>query len=170
MHFTDNKDRQWDVCIDAFTVMQIREECDPLFLLNDGKDQNTYTRLREDAVLLCRVIYIICKNQIAARELDERSFYAEVIGTAIDRAMEAVLEAIINFTPTHQRDLLKAASAIASVNDLASKKAISLMKEKIESTEFSTEMDRELRGIVEAQWSEAVTPQESASVTPGSSE
>lgn len=106
--FTDNKQREWEVRIDAPAIMRIRADCDPKFLFHDSPEDNTFTRLRSDPVLLCRVIYLLCDKQRQERGITEEDFYLHVIGNAIDSATEAMLAAIIFFTPKADRTLLEA--------------------------------------------------------------
>lgn len=113
--FRDNKDREWELFIDAPTAMKIRNDCDQRFLLNDNAEDNTYARLAGDPVLLCRVVYLLCEKQRKEREVSEESFYREVLGKAIDRATEAMLEAIINFTPARIGEVLQAVAQVQAM-------------------------------------------------------
>lgn len=108
--FTDQQGREWQINIDAPTVMEIRSDCDPEFLKNDTKESNTYIRLQEDPVLLCRVVFLLTREQREARHIAEPDFYRSVIGEAIDRATEAMLDAIANFIPKSTKDLLVASA------------------------------------------------------------
>lgn len=106
--FADNKKREWEIRLDAPAIMRIRADCDPKFLLHDSPEDNTFMRLRSDPVLLCRVIYLLCDKQRQERGVTEEDFYLQVIGDAIDSATEAMLAAIVFFTPKADRILLEA--------------------------------------------------------------
>lgn len=110
--FKDNADREWGIKIDGPTIYKVREDCDPKFLLDDEKDeQNTFARMQNDDALLCRVLFILCGKQRIAQGITEEDFNENVTGDTIDRATEAMLAAIVNFTPRRKRGLLEAAAA-----------------------------------------------------------
>lgn len=110
--FKDSKDLEWELpTIDAFLIMRVRRESDAKFLLNDTEDDNTADRLRNDPVLLCQVIYVLCEKQRKARELDDPTFYQQVIGGAIDRATAALIEAIDFFIPERTKALFAVVNA-----------------------------------------------------------
>jgi hypothetical protein len=113
--FKDNKGRDWEIAIDAPKIMALRADCDPKFLLNDDDQENTFSRLQADPVLLCRAIFVLCKKQRETREITEEEFYLDVIGDAIDAATDAMLQAIINFTPRRTRELLELSAAKANL-------------------------------------------------------
>lgn len=135
--FKDNANREWKIVIDAPSIMRIREECDPAFLLNDSEQNNTYSRMQADPVLLCRVIYLLCEDQRIERGVDEKSFYLEIIGDAIDSATEALLGAIANFTPGATRELL---AAVAQKTKEVQRKAMELAKARIDDPKLEERM------------------------------
>jgi hypothetical protein len=105
--FRDNAGQEWELRIDAPTIMRIREECDPQFMLGDeSSDGNTYVRMQQDPALLCRVIYILCGKQRLERGVNEEEFYLQVMGDAIDSATDALLKSILSFIPRRARALL----------------------------------------------------------------
>jgi len=165
--FRDNKDREWEVAIDAFSIMRIREDCDKQFMLNDFEDikNNTYSRLQADPVLLCRVVYLLCLEQIKDREISERDFYHDVIGNAIDSATEAMLEAIINFTPRQKREVLKAMAEQEKVRAQATDKLLAMItdpkvREDI-AAKIEQETDQQVNKLMEL-WSVSSAPASSA--------
>jgi len=161
--FRDNKDREWDIAIDAPMAMKIRADCDPKFLLNDNAEDNTYTRLATDPVLLCRVVYLLCEKQRKEREVSEESFYMEVMGKAIDRATEAMLAAIINFTPARTREILQAVASITAMQG----KAINLALQKISDPALQEKFIAELAANLDMG---AVMPSANVTATPVSAE
>ena len=149
--FVDNKERPWDLLIDAPAAMRIRSDCDPKFLLNDGAEDNTYTRLATDPVLLCRVIFLLCEKQRRERGITDEDFYLEVMGKAIDRATEAMLAAIVNFTPARTREILLTVAQLTQTQA----KAVSMTLERISDpaiqemfiAELAAKLDLEALGI-----------------------
>lgn len=109
--FKDKDGREWKISIDAPTIMRVRETCDPLFMVSDAKEgDNTATRLADDQVLLCLVLYRLCDEQCEKRDLTDEQFLKEVIadGDTIQLAVEALEVAITNFIPTKKRPLISA--------------------------------------------------------------
>ena len=106
--FTDTAGRDWLIVIeDARTVERIREACDPDFLKNDSNENNTFSRLEADPVLLIGVIYLLCEKQRQERNIDQATFYKSVVGESIDAAATALLEAMLAFCPRSTRNLLE---------------------------------------------------------------
>ena len=166
-HFKDTKGDEWEVKIDAPMILRIREECDPGFMLGDGEKENTYGRLSTDPVLLCRIIFLLCDKQRQTRSISEEQFYEHVIGDAIDGATEAMLQAIINFTPRRTRDLLKASAAKQeSLHSLAMKAAIA----KINDPELEKEIVSKLKTKLDNDIEQILTGLGSVSNTQDSSE
>lgn len=163
--FKDNKDREWELRIDAPSIMRIRQECDPKFLLEDSETENTYLRMQADPVLLCRTIFLLCGSQRNERGVSEEDFYMEVIGDAIDRATEALLAAIVNFTPPNVRKLLK---AVAEKSAAIQGKAIQIALEKVNSPDVEEQMLAAIQGKIDADVEAALTRLGSATSSPGS--
>lgn len=149
--FKDAKDREWDVRIDAPAIIAVRDECDPKFM-QDTKDENTYTRLAGDPVLLCRVIFVLCGEQRATKNVSEADFYASLAGDAIDAATDALLKAIVSFTPKRSRELLEVSAAkTAKIRQIATDRALAKISEpELEEkllTMIDAEIDRLLAGV-----------------------
>ena len=68
---------------------------------------SVYARMHDDPVLLCRVLYVLCRKQREQQQVSEEEFYVGVIGDAIDDATDAMLKAIVSFTPRRSRELLE---------------------------------------------------------------
>lgn len=165
-NFRDNKDREWELFIDAPAAMKLRNDCDPKFLLNDGADDNTYTRLATDPVLLCRVVYLLCDKQRKQREVTDEDFYREVLGKAIDLATEAMLEAIVNFTPARTREILL---AVAKFTELQAE-SVKMVLLKISDPAIRDKFIKELAGKLDIETLGTLTPSPNATDSPDSSE
>lgn len=109
--FKDTDGRTWSINLDAPSIMELREDVDPQFLKGPDGAAETIQRLQADPVLLCNVVYVLCREQLGASS--QKQFYESVIGDAIDRATEALLGAILSFSPSATRTLL---TAIADKN------------------------------------------------------
>jgi len=99
--FTDNAGRGWTVAITTDAVKRVRTLLDvDLLEIVEGK---LLQRLIQDPVLLCDVIYVVCKPEADARKVSDEDFGRAMAGDAIEAATKALLEAIANFFP-NQRD------------------------------------------------------------------
>lgn len=166
--FTDNKSREWNITLDALLIYKIREECDPKFLSGDFSDTETSTfdRLRNDPALLCRVLYILCESQRTERGIDERDFYLHVIGDAIDRATEAMLLAIANFSPRRTREVME----VFAKQDEMRQKALTKVTEKFSNPELAAQVEAEMERQIEESFSLLTTRLTSVANSPDSSE
>lgn len=149
--FKDSKGVEWTVRIDAPAIIAVRDECDPRFM-HDTETENTFARLAGDPVLLCRVIFVLCGEQRAAKSISEPDFYASLAGDAIDSATEALLSAIVSFTPRRSRELLEVSAAKTDkIRQLATQKALAKindpqLEEKL-LLRIDEEIDRLLAGV-----------------------
>jgi len=164
--FKDSQDREWTIAIDAPTIMAIREDCDANFLQHDSEEDNTYNRMLEDPVLLCRVIFLLCKVERESRGVSEETFYLGVIGDAIDRATDALLKAIVNFTPRRTRVLLEMFASQEKIRQTAIEKAAT----RINSPELAAEISEKLAAKADAEIEKVLTQLKSATSSPVSSE
>jgi hypothetical protein len=125
--FTDAAGCEWSLAI-TLNGLEALRELDPKFLL--GEPSDTLQRLENDYVLLCQAAWVLCQPQAAARQIDQFKFYDQLHGDCLGTLAEALLQAIVDFTPAHQRALLKAgleknrvmrelltAKAMAKIND-----------------------------------------------------
>ncbi|MCA9232847.1 MAG: hypothetical protein KDA57_19515 [Planctomycetales bacterium] len=144
--FTDNQGRSWAVDVTALSIQAIREQVDPAFLLDTAGDDNTFLRLRRDPVLLCRVVFLLCAGQRQQQGVTEADFYMQVIGDAIDRATEALIETIEKFSPSHTRKIIKAYRA----QEALERDAIGRALERLENPELRQQMLDKLERDIDA--------------------
>jgi hypothetical protein len=111
--FIGKDERSWDISIDALKIETIREDAggDKEFLLGEQGAIESMRRLDRDPVLLCRVLYLLCQEQADKREVTLAQFYDGLQGEFIERAGNALVEAIKSFTPPRQREMLELAEA-----------------------------------------------------------
>jgi len=103
--FTDNAGRAWTVSINVDAVRKVRAEAGvDLLEVADGK---LIDRLAEDPVLLCGAIYACCREQAEARNISPEDFGRAMAGDAIDAAVAAFLEDLVDFFPSRRRPVLR---------------------------------------------------------------
>lgn len=144
-NFKDANGAEWALQLDAPTILAVREEGDPDFL--KGDPAATITRMDADPVLLCGVIWVMCKKQAESRGVKQEQFYGNLVGDAIDRAADGFLDSLLFFTRSRDRDLLKAraetnrrivelatATALEKINDPAlTQQAVDKINESIDA-------------------------------------
>ncbi len=96
--FTDNAGRTWTVAINVDAIKRVRDllEVDLLEVL-DGK---LIEKLYRDPVLLCDVVYTACKPEADARSVTDEDFGRAMAGDAIEHAAKALLEELVDFSPS----------------------------------------------------------------------
>ena len=107
--FTDNAGRTWTIAINVDAIKRVRglHDVDLLSIL-DGK---LIERLYRDPVLLCDVVYAVCKPEADTREISDEEFGRAMAGDAIEHATTALLEELVDFFPQGKRRVLHKALA-----------------------------------------------------------
>lgn len=104
--FTDQTGRVWIVTIHVGVIEDCRRLLD-VDLVGIGGE--ILQRLESDPVLLCNVLYLICKEQADAAEITDQAFGRLLGGDVIDDAAAAVLESLLYFFPKRRREAIRAA-------------------------------------------------------------
>ena len=116
MHsFADRHDHTWKLDITIPDTHRVRRELDV-----DLLDLQTYEKLTIDWVLLAQVLWVLCREQAEQQNVSEEEFGRGLAGEAIDRATEALLEAVVDFFPPRRRRLLQQVHAKAQQLETAS--------------------------------------------------
>ena len=95
--FTDNAGRSWTLAINVDAIKRVRRlvSVDLLEVL----DGSLIERLVRDPVLLCDVVYAICKPEADSRGVSDEDFGRAMAGDAIEQATKALLEELTDFSP-----------------------------------------------------------------------
>lgn len=121
--FKDNQGRQWSVVINVNAIKRVRS----LIGINllEVVDGELLEQLITDPVLLCDVIYALCKPQADAAGVSDEQFGQAMAGDAIDAATTAVLEELVDFFPSAKRQVLsKALAKLKKLEQLATEIAV----------------------------------------------
>lgn len=101
--FTDKEGREWNIYVDIPVARKIRKLLDV-----DILDLTvSLPKLAADPILLCDVLYVICSDQADQKEVTDENFGAALFGEPIEAAGDALVEALINFTPPRQQKILR---------------------------------------------------------------
>ena len=107
--FTDNAGRTWTVAINVTTLKQMKSlvGVDLLDVVNDNG--TLLERLAGDPVLLCDVIFALCKEEADAKNVTDADFGRAMAGDAIEAATTALLEELVDFFRGEKRATLRRA-------------------------------------------------------------
>jgi hypothetical protein len=133
--FADNTGRTWTVTVNVEAVKRVRGllSVDLLEVL-DGK---LLERLAGDPILLCDLVYALCKPEADARSVSDEEFGRAMAGDAIDGATTALLEELVSFFPKGRRELLaKALGKLRTLEAMALKAA----EDRLDSPALEKEM------------------------------
>ena len=136
--FRDNTGRTWTVAVNVDAVKRVRD-----LLGEDLLDvQQVLERLFVDPILLCDVIYCVCKPQADAEGITDEKFAQAMAGDAIAEAKRALLEDLVDFFPeASERENLRA--AIGKLDQLA-QRARGLIRARLDSPRLSRELEAAL--------------------------
>ncbi len=105
--FNDNTGRTWSLTINVDAIKRVRGLLDvDLMHAVDGK---LLERLVTDPVMLCDVVYALCKPEADPRKVSDEDFGRAMAGDAIDAATTALLEELVGFFPQAKRQVLRKA-------------------------------------------------------------
>ncbi len=157
--FKDNQGRQWSVEINVTAIKRVRGLTgEDLMQVIEG---TLIEKLIRDPVLLCDVVYAICKPEADARSVTDEEFGKAMAGDAIEAATTAVLEELVGFCPSprDRANLGRVLQATRKVMD----RARDLVEKKLDSGELDRLADRLLSEGQTAGSSSISVPESSAS-------
>ncbi|MFN0133152.1 MAG: hypothetical protein ACKVW3_11595 [Phycisphaerales bacterium] len=160
--FKDNAGRQWSVEINVAALKRVRGLTGTdLMQVIEG---TLIEKLIRDPVLLCDVVYAICKPEADTRTppVSDEEFGKAMAGDAIEAATTAVLEELVSFCPS-PRDRANLGRVLQATTKVM-ERARDLVKRKLDSGELDRLADRLL---ATAGGSSGSAPESSAS-TPDS--
>lgn len=156
-HFVDRNQKQWSIELNVGTINTIRREVgiDLLDLFNPTKGPDVISRI-SDPFALVEILALAINKDMTPEE------FAQLFdGDAIDRAREALQEAIADFYPSRQRPLLaKVMSKRREVESKATELAMVLLDDPA--------TDRMINELLTVGGSSTKSPASSASTPPPS--
>jgi len=137
--FKDNADRTWEIAITVASIKRVKAYVEVDLL--DAVEGHLLQKLSLDPVLLCDVIYAVCKPDADKLEITDEQFGQAMAGDAIDRATAALLEELVDFFPQSRRKVLRTAvEKFHLLETMAYDKAM----ERLESPELEQQMKEAL--------------------------
>lgn len=98
--FTDNAGRTWTIAINVDAIKRVRGLAGVNLL--EVVEGTLIERLIRDPVLLCDVVYAVCKPEADTRNVSDQDFGRAMAGDAIEHATRALLEELVGFSPSRQ--------------------------------------------------------------------
>ena len=143
--FKDNAGRTWTVSITVDAIKRVRALLDvDLLEVVGGK---LIDRLITDPVLLCDIVYAVCKPEADAQSVSEEDFGRAMAGDAIEHATTALLEELVSFSPSprDRANLKRVLETTQRVMD----KVRDLIEQRIESGELDRIAEEALQDHVD---------------------
>jgi len=137
--FTDNAGRTWSVSLNVDALKRVRSLCD-VDLMNVVQDNGTLlARLADDPVLLCDVLYAVCREEAQAQGVTDVEFGRAMGGDAIAGAADALLQELVGFFPSPKRGVLaRVLEKMRKYQDKAARTAT----ERLDDPQFDARMER----------------------------
>lgn len=139
--FQDNAGRTWSIAVTVDAVKRVRD-----LLKEDLLDvENVLKRLLVDPILLCDVVYCVCKPQADLERISDVQFAQAMSGDAIAHAKTALVEELVNFSPD-PRDRANLGLAVEKFNAMA-QRARELIQARLQSPALSREIEAALSAV-----------------------
>lgn len=109
--FKDSAGRDWPIVINVGSIERVKSVTGVNLLeVVEGK---LVEKLASDPALLVNVVYSLCKPDADRQQITDTMFGEAMVGDAIDRATDALLDELVSFFPNRQRQILTKALAKA---------------------------------------------------------
>jgi len=138
--FKDNAGRLWQVEITTDTVKRVHGLLG-VHLAIETLSGDLMDRLVDDPVLLCDVLYAVCKPQADEAGVSDEDFGRAMAGDVIAQATDALLEELVGFFPQGRREVV--AQALAKSRKLRGI-AIDWATKRLAGDEIESELKRRL--------------------------
>ena len=161
--FKDNAGRAWTVEINVAALKRVRGLTGvDLMQVIEG---TLIEKLIRDPVLLCDVVYAVCKPEADAAKVSDEEFGKAMAGDAIEAATKAVLEELVGFCPSprDRANLGRVLKATRSVMD----KARDLTEKRIDQMTAGDAMDRLVAQAAQSSGDASTSAPASSASTPG---
>ena len=142
--FSDNTGRTWAVTVNVAVVKRVHSLLG--VHLGDVVGGNLAQRMIDDPVLMVDVIFAILKPEADERGVDDEEFARSMGGDALDNAMEAFLDEMVNeyLPPTKARLFAKAMTKYRAMMDQVASRAEKLIDSGDLERQLLEQMDQEL--------------------------
>ena len=149
--FKDNAGRSWTITVNVDAIKRVRSLLE--VNLMEAVEGKLLEQLVSDPVLLCDIIYVLCKPEAESQQISDEDFGRSMAGDAVEHATTALLEELVEFFPLPKRRLLT--KALDKLKTLEAK-ALEVAEKRLDSPELEAEMEAALRelGASSGSWQE----------------
>ena len=140
--FKDNAGRSWTITVNVDAIKRVRSLLD--VNLMEAVEGKLLEQLVTDPVLLCDIIYVLCKPKADAQQISDEDFGRAMAGDAVEHATTALLEELVEFFPLPKRRLLT--KALEKLKTLEAK-ALEVAEKRLDSPELEAEMEAALKEL-----------------------
>ena len=134
--FKDNAGRTWTIAVNVDSIKRVKalvkdDDGDPVNLLA-AVEGRLLEKLVESPILLCDVVYALCKPDADTLNVTDEDFGRAMAGEAIDGATAALLEDLADFFPASKRPMLQTAvKKLAQLQQIALDEAVKRLESPI---------------------------------------
>ncbi len=143
--FTDADARVWPVQINVATIKRTQKLAG--VDLMESVTGHLLERIAQEPVLLCDVLYCVCKEVADERKVTDEDFGRLLAGDVIDEATKAFMEALVAFFPSRRRLVLE--KAIKKLHHLE-EMVMTAAEERLDGDLIDRKMEAALRESGEA--------------------
>jgi len=148
--FTDKKNQTWQVEIDPVMAEEINQD-HQIEIVNLERDP--MLKLRSNPATLFAVMLVICRDQIAEKNLTREQFL-KLLPMPTDSILEAVQKAVVNFFPSgrhsHVQEVLTSYAEMGTKTDeLATAKMRGVIQNPLVMKKINEAADREIGIAIE---------------------
>jgi len=137
--FKDNAGRTWTVSVNVDAIKRVRSALS--VNLMEAVTGDLLERLSSDPILLCDVIYVVCKPEADAQSVSDEEFGQAMAGDAIEHATAALLEELVDFFPQGKRRVLH--QALAKLQEVEAR-AVEYAQARLEDPELDRRIEAAL--------------------------
>ena len=146
--FKDNAGRTWQIAMNVTAAKRVRSMLgvDLLALGGDAEkpEDHLFTRLYSDPCFLVDVLYVVCKTEADANGVTDEQFGEAMAGDAIDQATRALLEEIVDFSPS-PRDRARARRVLDKATEM-----IDRAQDVLDARTTDEKLEAEMASAIEA--------------------
>ncbi len=140
--FKDNAGRSWTITVNVDAIKRVRSLLE--VNLMEAVEGKLLEQLVSDPVLLCDIIYVLCKPEAESQQISDEDFGRSMAGDAVEHATTALLEELVEFFPLPKRRLLT--KALEKLKTLEAK-ALEVAEKRLDSPELEAEMEAALKEL-----------------------
>jgi len=158
--FTLPPNKTIPISLDAAKIQKVRSLHSIDLASDDGRE---FQKLAKDYCLLVGVIWTLTEPQATALGLTEQQFYEALVGDPLEHAVDALLQAILDFSPRRRRELIAAVvDKERALEKQAMERALAVINSKELETRLLTTLDDRINTALER----ALIPSSAATSSP----